>query len=123
MSILLAAFGAMGEPALDAVSLTPWSDIAISGGTIFGTNEDRTLTWSVGGARNISFAYDGSGTFQYRINSGSWVSYSSAFSLSSGQTLGWRYARDPGGDSGTATVVDDARSFATINTFLASYTP
>lgn len=123
MSILLAAWAAMGEPALDAVSVTPWSDIIISGATVTGTNEDRTLTWAVGGARNISFSYTGTGTFEYRINSGSWVNYASAFSLSSGQTLGWRYTRDPGGDSGTATVVDDTNGFATIGTFLADYSP
>lgn len=100
---------------LDAASLTPWSNISFHKPTSSGTNEDRTLTWSVGGARNISASGSIMGSLQYRINSGSWTNYSGAFSLSSGQTLGWRISSVIN-QSTSVTVNDDTRG-AALDTF------
>jgi len=118
MSILLAAFAAMGR-SLDAASLTGWSNIPLTHPTSSGTNEDRTITWSVGGARNISASYGGIGTLSYRIDSGSYTTYTTPFSLSSGQTLGWRYQNGLGDESETVTVTDDARG-AALDAFFVS---
>lgn len=112
---------AMGGGGLDAISLTAWSDINLAHPTISGTNEDRTLTWSVGGARNISANVPGVGTLFYRINSGGYTTYSAPFSLSSGQTLGWRYQNGSGDESETITVTDDARA-AAIDSFFVTKT-
>ena len=106
---------AMGMGSLDAASLTPWSDISFNNPTSSGTNEDRTLTWSVGGARNISASGSIVGSLEYRINSGSWTTYSGAFSFSSGQTLGWRYSSSTN-QSTSVTVNDDTRG-AALDTF------
>ncbi len=66
-----------------------WSDLTASwpGNA---TNEDRTITWAGGGSRTVSVTYGGSNTLSYRIDSGSWVTYSAGFSFTSGQTLAWR---------------------------------
>lgn len=114
MSILLAAFAALsGAGSLDAASLTGWSDISLVHPTTSGTNEDRTITWSVGGARNISLSgVTGGYALSYRINSGSYVTYSTAFSLSSGQTLGWRVQSATVDASDILTVNDDTRGSA-----------
>lgn len=107
---------ALGARVLDAISLTGWSNISLTSPTTSGTNEDRTLTWSVGGARNISLSYAGAGLLEYRINSGSWTSYSGAFSLSSGQTLGFRWTHSSNQSATTATVTDATRG-ASLDTF------
>jgi hypothetical protein len=58
------------------------------------------------------------GTLSYRINSGAYTAYSSPFSLSSGQTLGWRY-QSSGDEFSFVNVTDDART-ALINSFFVS---
>lgn len=123
MSILLAAYGALsaGSPSLDAASLTAWSGIALTHPTISGTNEDRAITWSVGGARNISASFSSVGTVSYRIDSGGYTTYSGAFSLTSGQTLGWRYQNGIGDESETVTVTDASRG-SVLGSFIVSKT-
>lgn len=112
---LLAATG--GTVVLDAISFTAWSAVADDFGAPAGANnEDRTLTWAVGGARNISCNYAGANTLQYRINSGAWTAYAGAFSLSSGQTLAWKYIASSN-ESGTITPNDDTKGSS-----LASFT-
>lgn len=83
--------GAVAAGGLSAVSLSAtWSDVVFASPTITGTNEDRTLTFT-GAARNIEAVTTGDEVgVEYRINSGSWVSYTTAFSVSSTQTVGWR---------------------------------
>lgn len=67
-----------------------WSDLAGSSGVPTVNNEDRTISFG-GGTRTITRSGGGVGvTWEYRINSGSWTTYSSGFSLTSGQTLAWR---------------------------------
>lgn len=99
---------------LDAASLTGWSDINLVHPTSTGNNEDCTITWSVGGARNITISPSALsfGTLQYRINSGSWTTYSGAFSLSSGQTLAWRAFSVSSDQSASHTVTDASRGTA-----------
>jgi hypothetical protein len=72
------------------IIVTPWSDITFSSPTTSGTSGDRTLSFS-GGARNITVNNTAGGTLEYRINSGAYTTYSGAFSVTSGQTLGWRW--------------------------------
>lgn len=88
---LLAAVSAAAG--LDTATLSAaWSALNDDFGAPVGANnEDRTVSWSVGGARNFSCNYAGIGTLKYRINSGSWTTYAGAFSLSSGDTLAWQY--------------------------------
>lgn len=87
---------------LDAAAISAvWSDILVAWPTTNGTNEDRTITWAVGGARTIKNGWATGGTLEYRINSGTWTTYTqggAGFSMTSGQTLGWRFT--PGGDLG-----------------------
>jgi hypothetical protein len=108
---------AMGARTLDAISLTPWPDITVSSPASTGSNADRALTWSQGGARNISASYGGNGTLQYRINSGAWTTYAGAFSHTSGETLGWQITTIFDNQSATDVVVTDATRGATIDTF------
>lgn len=67
-----------------------WSDITVTSPSTQSTNEDRTISFG-GGSRNVTCDYAGTQTLQYRIDSGSYVTYSGAFSVTSGQTVGWRY--------------------------------
>lgn len=69
---------------------TAWSAITFASPTTQATNEDRAITWS-GGARTITNNWTSGGTLQYRLDSGSYVNYTAGFSMTSGQTLGWRY--------------------------------
>lgn len=121
MSILLAVWAALGNVGLDAMSLTGWSGIALVSPTVRSTNEDRTITWSVGGARNISLSTSAIGSIEYRINSGTYVTYTAPFSLSSGQTLGWRYTNPAMNETDSATVADSTRG-SSIATFAVSST-
>lgn len=66
-----------------------WSDLAASNPSA-ASNEDRTITWAGGGSRTISVTYGGNNTLSYRIDSGSWTTFSAGFSFTSGQTLAWR---------------------------------
>lgn len=104
---------------LDSI-VANWADLVLTWPTTSGANADLALSWSIGGARNISATYAGSGTLQYRINSGAWTTYSSPFSVASGQALGWRYSQT-NFESSIVTVRDDARG-ATIDTFVVSST-
>lgn len=73
-----------------AVLASAWSAITFASPTSQGTNEDRAITWG-GGARTITTNWASGGTLEYRLDSGSYVTYSGGFSMTSGQTLGWRY--------------------------------
>lgn len=98
----------------DAASLSAsWSDLNRAYPPTAVNNEDRTVTWTVGGARTITANYSGGGTLSYRINSGAWTDYTAGFSLSSSQTLAWRLAFG-GDESGSFTVSENGRSLQTI---------
>lgn len=108
-----AAAGGLGPITLSAA----WSDIAVASPSTSGTNEDRTLTFA-GAARNISASSSFSvGALQYRLDSGSWTAYGSAFSITSGQTLGWRWASVEGNQAQTAVTVLDASRGAELDSF------
>lgn len=72
---------------------SPWSDIVYASPTTNGTNEDRAISWG-GGSRTITNNWAAGGTLQYRLDSGSWTTYTqggAGFSMTSGQTLAWKY--------------------------------
>lgn len=92
-----------------------WSSIGYAAPTTFATNEDRTLTFN-GPARTINLSHSLVNTLNYRINSGSWTSGVS-FSISSGQTLGFRVSGNSNESFTTVTVQDGSRGNATIGTF------
>jgi hypothetical protein len=101
---------------LDEAALSAsWSAVADDLGAPAGaTNEDRTITWTIGGARNFSADYEGGNTLNYRINSGAWTLYAGAFSVTSGQTLGWQYIASAN-ESGTITVTDASKGSSLLS--------
>lgn len=114
----LSFVGLNGGGALDPISLSAlWSDISIASPATQGTNEDRTVTFNSGGSRSIELS--GYATVitgvEYRINSGSWTAYSAPFSITSGQTLGFRATTGGGNGSETVTVADASRGGAQID--------
>ena len=125
MSILLAVFSAMAAPGLDAISHTGWSPISLTYPTTSGTNEDRTLTWTSGGTRDISLTDAGDGVdhnLQYRINSGVWTNYTSGtFSVSTGQTLGFRITA-ASTDFGYIVIITDTTRGSVVDSFTISQT-
>lgn len=92
-----------------------WSDMTITWPGVVVTNEDRTVSWTVGGARTITAEYFGSNNLRYRINSGSWINYTAGFSLSSGQTLGWSFSAVSTNEFETITVKENTR---TLDSFI-----
>jgi len=61
--VLAVLASSRGGVVLDAISFTAWSSVTDDFGAPAGaSNEDRTLTWSIGGARNISCNYAGANT-------------------------------------------------------------
>ena len=85
----------------------PWADIILTHPTTSGTNGDLQITWT-GGAptRTVKNSWASGGTLEYRINSGSYVTYTqggSGFTITVGQTVGWRFT--PGGNISTASAV------------------
>lgn len=85
--MLLAMAGIGGK---DAASLSAvWSDISATYPTAE-ANEDRTVSWDIGGDRTVTTSYSGVNTLNYRLDSGSWTDSSGGFTMSSGQTLGWQ---------------------------------
>jgi hypothetical protein len=97
MHALFIALGGGGP-----IIVTPWPDITFSSPTTSGTNSDNTLSFS-GGARNVTVENTAGGTLEYRINSGAYITYSGAFSVTNGQTLGWRWT-NIGNASGEAII-------------------
>lgn len=103
-----AAAGGLSAIALSAT----WDDISFSAPTTTSAdNGDRTLTFT-GAARDISASVTGdslSGGLEYRIDGGSWATYSTAFSVTSGQTVGWRINSYPVNSVSTVNVSDASR--------------
>lgn len=91
--------------AVNWTTLTGVSPKATSDLTITGISRDITL----------SVSDTGSAIVEYRIDSGSWTTYSAPFTVSDGETLGWRV--DAGG-SGTITVTNDTDGGATLDLFI-----
>lgn len=102
--MFLALIAAGGVPATISAA---WSDITVASPSTQGANEDRTISFG-GGLRNVTCSYAGTQTLGYRIDSGSYVTYSGGFSLTSGQTLGWRY-----------TASDNESPAVTVNVYVA----
>lgn len=122
MTGILAVLAA-GSGGLDVVTLSAtWSGLTDDFGAPAGVaNEDRTITWSRGASsRNFSTNYAGEGDLEYRINSGSWVAYTVAFAVTSGQTVGWRY--EAIGDESGSIIVTDATQGSSVGTFSYSST-
>jgi len=78
------------------------------------TGNNVTLTYS-GPTRNISLSYAGVNTLQYRINSGTWTTYSVAFAVLSGQALQLRVLTPTSPEFESLTITD-ASIPATIET-------
>jgi len=119
VSILLAVIGCFGgEDA--AVLSAAWSSLSANWPTFSQNNEDRTITWSAGGARTIAANYAGGNNLQYRINSGTWVAYSAGFSLSSGQTVAWRvlFSTD---EFETVSVTENGRALGSFTVSASGY--
>lgn len=96
-----------------------WDGISYSSPTTFATNLDRTLTFN-GPARTINLSHSLENTLNYRINSGSWIAGTS-FSISSGQTLGFRVSGDAN-EVSFVNVNDGSRGNALIQTFVVAVT-
>jgi hypothetical protein len=110
----MAIIGSFGGEDAATLSAT-WSDLNVAYPPANANNEDRTVSWTVGGSRTIAANYSGSnGTLSYRINSGAWTSYTAGFSLSSGQTLAWRLVWSAD-EFGAFTVTENGRTLATID--------
>ena len=93
-----------------------FSDItATSPATTSSESGDRTVTFTGGGSRTINGSSPGSGVLQYRVDSGSWLTYS-AFTVTSGQTIGFRVNEIESNAATTITVTDASRG-ATLGTF------
>ena len=126
MSLLLAVFASMsGTSALSNISLSAaWNDISLVGNPPppAGFTGARTLTWTGGGSRNISVIIGVDGTILYNINSTGYVAYTGPFTMTSGQTLQFRYARSTFDDFGSVTVLDQTNSNATVGSFTCSTT-
>lgn len=94
-----------------------WANI--SGANPTQSTTDETLD-GFSGSIDVSIVYTGAASVEYRINSGTWTTYSSAFSVDAGQTVGWRFTNF-GSDSGTATVTNDTAS-QQLDTFTVTLT-
>lgn len=125
MSILLAAFAGMSTTTVD---LTPnavnWADISSASDS--GVNANQTVD-GCGASITISVAVSGASPtpaiIEYRLDSGSYVTYSTPFSVDAqtGQTLNFRVAGViPGTNTGTVTVTNDSDSSTTLDTFTYS---
>jgi hypothetical protein len=106
-----------GSRGLDAASISAgWDDINIAFPSTDLANANVTVTWVRGGARNFSMTF--SGPFQYRINSGSYTTYTVPFSVSSGNTLNFRVTGVTTNEGPLpVTIRDDARGSAIVDTF------
>ena len=96
--------------------LPNWANI--SGSSPQATTDEALDGFS--GSIDVSLAYTGAATAEYRIDSGSWTTYSGAFSVDAGETVGWRFTNF-GSDSGTATVTNDTAS-QQLDTFTVTLT-
>ena len=96
--------------------LPNWANI--SGSSPQATTDEALDGFS--GSIDVSLAYTGAATAEYRIDSGSWTTYSGAFSVDAGETVGWRFTFF-GSDSGTATVTNDSAA-QTLDTFTVTLT-
>lgn len=116
MSILaLAAAGIAGGGDVTPNAVN-WANI--SSATSPAANANQTVD---GCSRSItiSAANSGSGFLEYRLDSGSYVTYSAPFSVNAlaGQTLNWRVSAFAGTVTGTITVTNDSDSSTTLDTF------
>lgn len=92
-----------------------WTDLAGSVGDPTVNNEDRTITFG-GGTRTITRSGGGAGvTWEYRIDSGAWTTYSGGFSLTSDQTLAWQATYSVNVTVTTVTVAVDGVTLDQFN--------
>lgn len=110
--------GGVGLVTLADAIVADWSNMLIASGSE-DTNEDLTINFYSGpNARSIYASNPPKGTLSYRIDSGSWVQSTGApFTVTSGQTLGWRWELGSGADNGTITIRDGTRGDI-IDTFV-----
>lgn len=112
--------------AYDPVLGVTWSDIAIANPTISGTNEDNLIEWDLGLARTYVVAYYGTGAAHYRLDSGPYVQITggwsgTSFSISSGQTLGFKYATTANINETRYITVFDSATGVYLDSFNVSY--
>lgn len=100
-------------------SVTPWSDIAAASPAINATNEDRAITWSGGGSRTVTFGVALSGGDVGARKNGA-GGYASSQSITSGETIGFRYR--PVGNNQSSTPVSVYVDGVLLETFNVSAT-
>lgn len=122
MSALLSLVNATFVPGLDAITAT-WGNIVFTHPTVTGTNADVTITYTSGGTRTLQLSFSMFGTLSYRINAGSYVTISpgGTFTVSSGDTVGFKFDAVSGSYEFRFITVTDATRESTISTFVAAY--
>lgn len=123
MSILAAYMATLGG------DVTP---NAVNWAAVSGVSPQANANQTVDGCtRSITISMAKSGTtgttsiVEYRIASGSYVTYTAPFSIDAlaGQTLNWRVQlAAPGAGTGTITVKNDSDASATLDTFTYNLT-
>lgn len=112
MSIMLAAFAAMGADVTP--NAVDWADIA---GVDSVANANQTID-GISSSITISIVDSAGSLTNYRIDSGSYILYTAPFTISNGQTLNFRVDAIPFSASvGTITVRNDSAASATLDTF------
>lgn len=117
MTILRAFVNAMNgvDVIPDAVN---WANVS---GASPQANANQSIT-GITSTISISLALSGTSGeaifLKYRINSGTYVTYSTPFSVSVGDTLNFQVSTIAGGaGAGTVTVTNDSSGSATLDTF------
>jgi hypothetical protein len=114
MSILLAAFAALGADVTpDAVD---WADIS---GTDIASNSNQTIS-GIFSSISIGLTITGNDDLEiieYRINSGSYVTYSAPFNVSNGDTLNFQVSTVLSSAAGSVTVTNQSAGGATLDSF------
>jgi len=112
VSILLAAFGAMGS----SVDVTPnavnWANIT---GSTSGSNANQTID-GISSSISVGASLTGSGILSYSLNGAGFTAYSTPVSVSNGQTLRWTVDA-VFATNGTVTVTNQSDGAITLDTF------
>jgi hypothetical protein len=117
MSILLAAFAALGADVTpDAVN---WANIS---GTDVASNANQTIS-GISSSISIGLTITGNDDLEiiaYRINSGSYVTYSAPFNVSNGDTLNFQVSTVISAAAGSVTVTNESAGGVTLDSFTYS---
>ena len=109
------SLGLRSRPAPISWSGSAWDGISLVHPTTAGSTNTATATFS-GGSRTITAVAAGNGTdytLQYNLNGAGLTTYSTGFSISTGQTLLWRITGASSDFAETITINDSATGAAT----------